>query len=129
MARGAPLGRAEPLARWLARMRASRELAAADAGFFMSRVTGHAGWCRFWVFVLLGALAAAAQAQESGHALMRYPTLHGQTVVFVAHDNLWSVPRSGGVASRLTTDPGRDVLPRFSPDGKWIAFTGDSRPL
>jgi len=56
---------------------------------------------------------------------MRYPTLHGDTVVFVSHDNLWSVPRTGGTASRLTTDPGNDVLPRFSPDGKWIAFTGE----
>jgi tricorn protease len=91
----------------------------------MSRVTGRTGRCRLWVFVLLGVLATAAQAQESDHALMRYPTLHGDTVVFVAHDNLWSVPRSGGIASRLTTDPGRDVLPRYSPDGNWIAFTGE----
>src|SRR6185312_10828487 len=101
----------------------------ADGGFSMSRLTGHTGRCRLGVFVLLGLLAASAQAQAqaqaSDHALMRYPTLHGDTVVFVAHDNLWSVPRSGGVASRLTTDPGRDVLPRYSPDGKWIAFTGE----
>ncbi|MGH8298855.1 MAG: S41 family peptidase [Steroidobacteraceae bacterium] len=75
--------------------------------------------------MLLGVVAAAAQAQQSDHTLMRYPTLHGDTVVFVAHDNLWSVPRTGGVASRLTTDPGSDVLPRFSPDGRWIAFTGE----
>src|SRR5579872_3053346 len=77
------------------------------------------------VLMLLGAVAANAQAQSSDHTLMRYPTLHGDTIVFVAHDNLWSVPRSGGVASRLTTDPGHDALPRFSPDGKWIAFTGE----
>jgi len=75
-------------------------------------------------FVLLGTVAAA-QAQQSDRVLMRYPTLHGDTIVFAAHDNLWSVPRTGGVASRLTTDPGNDVLPRFSPDGKWIAFTGE----
>ena len=56
---------------------------------------------------------------------MRYPTLSGNTIVFVAHDNLWSVPRAGGTASRLTADAGRDVMPRFSPDGRWIAFTGE----
>jgi tricorn protease len=79
--------------------------------------------------VVLGlALAVGAltvRAESSGHALMRYPTLHGNTVVFVAHENLWSVPRIGGTASRLTADPGRDVMPRFSPDGRWIAFTGE----
>jgi tricorn protease len=88
-------------------------------------MTSHGVRCRLGLFALLGACAAAAQAQQSDHTLMRYPTLHGDTIVFVAHDNLWSVPRTGGVASRLTTDPGNDVLPRFSPDGKWIAFTGE----
>ena len=69
--------------------------------------------------------APAAGAESDGRTLMRYPTLHANTIVFVAHDNLWSVPRAGGVASRLTADPGRDVMPRFSPDGRWIAFTGE----
>jgi tricorn protease len=68
---------------------------------------------------------ATAQAEGSTHSLMRCPTLHGNTVVFVAHDNLWAVPRTGGAAARLTTDAGRDLMPRFSPDGKWIAFTGE----
>jgi WD40-like Beta Propeller Repeat len=64
-------------------------------------------------------------AESPGHTLMRYPTLYGNTVVFAAHDNLWSVPRSGGAATRLTADEGRDVMPWFSPDGRWIAFTGE----
>jgi tricorn protease len=68
---------------------------------------------------------AAAHADQSGHTLMRYPTLSSNTIVFIAHDNLWSVPRTGGTASRLTADEGRDVMPRFSPDGRWIAFTGE----
>jgi tricorn protease len=66
-----------------------------------------------------------ALAAEPGQTLMRYPTLHGGTIVFAAHDNLWSVPRTGGVATRLTADEGRDLMPRFSPDGRWIAFTGE----
>ena len=79
------------------------------------------------IAALLGfaCLSIAAQAQTAGRALMRYPTLRGNTIVFVAHDNLWSVPRSGGAATRLTADTGRDVMPRFSPDGRWIAFTGE----
>jgi tricorn protease len=92
----------------------------------MARMMTSRGFrCRLGLFALLGAFAATAQAQQADHTLMRYPTLHGDTIVFVAHGNLWSVPRAGGVASRLTTDPGSDVLPRFSPDGKWLAFTGE----
>ena len=70
-------------------------------------------------------LGSTVRAESDGHTLMRFPTLSGNTIVFVAHDNLWSVPRAGGTASRLTADEGRDVMPRFSPDGRWIAFTGE----
>jgi tricorn protease len=71
------------------------------------------------------ALAFGAHAESSEHTLMRYPTLYGNTIVFIAHDNLWSVPRTGGAATRLNADDGRDTMPRFSPDGHWIAFTGE----
>ena len=70
-------------------------------------------------------LGTTVRAESDSHTLMRYPTLSGNTIVFVAHDNLWSVPRAGGTASRLTADEGRDVMPRYSPDGRWIAFTGE----
>ncbi|MGH8128633.1 MAG: S41 family peptidase, partial [Gammaproteobacteria bacterium] len=58
-------------------------------------------------------------------ALMRFPTLHGSTVVFEAGGNLWQVGIGGGAATRLTADPGYDQMPRFSPNGQWIAFTGE----
>jgi tricorn protease len=63
-------------------------------------------------------------ADAAQHALTRFPTLHGNTIVFSAAGNLWQVERKGGVAQRLTTDSGLDLMPRFSPDGKEIAFTG-----
>ncbi|NKF21174.1 S41 family peptidase [Solimonas marina] len=63
-------------------------------------------------------------AADDDATLMRFPTLHGQQLVFEAHGNLWQVDRTGGVARRLTTEAGYEVMPRFSPDGKWIAFTG-----
>ena len=60
----------------------------------------------------------------------RYPALHNNTVVFTAENDLWKVSAKGGVAQRLTTHAGTEMLPVFSPDGKWIAFTafydGDS---
>jgi len=84
------------------------------------------GIARITFAFLIGTVTLAAQAAESpGRTLMRYPTLYGNTIVFVAHDNLWSVPRAGGIATRLNADEGRDVMPRFSPDGRWIAFTGE----
>lgn len=37
--------------------------------------------------------------------------------------DLWTVTTSGGIARKLTSHPGLEILPKFSPDGKWIAFT------
>jgi tricorn protease len=45
-------------------------------------------------------------------------------VVFEAHGNLWRVDRAGGTAARLTSEPGFEFMPRYSPDGKWLAYTG-----
>jgi tricorn protease len=54
----------------------------------------------------------------------RYPALHGETVVFVSEDDLWTVAASGGVARRLTANLGTITSPSISPDGRTIAFTG-----
>lgn len=64
----------------------------------------------------------AIQGQEM--RLMRYPTVSGDKVAFCYGSDLWIADRSGGFARRLTTHPGEEVRPKFSPDGKWIAFTG-----
>ena len=73
--------------------------------------------------LLLSATALAPAARAAAPALMRFPNAHGDRIVFVAHGNLWMVSRGGGTAQRLTADPGQDLMPRFSPDGQWIAFT------
>jgi tricorn protease len=56
--------------------------------------------------------------------LFRSPTLSETRIVFQYAGDLWSVPRTGGRATQLTSNPGTESEPRFSPDGKWIAFTG-----
>ena len=58
------------------------------------------------------------------HGYLRYPTLHGDTIVFVSDDDLWRVPVSGGVARRLTAGLSEPATPCLSPDGQWIAFVG-----
>lgn len=53
----------------------------------------------------------------------RFPTLRGDTIVFAAEGDLWSIPVSGGMARRLTTHPAQESDPLISPDGKTLAFT------
>lgn len=55
---------------------------------------------------------------------MQEPTINKTKIVFQFAGDLWSVPRAGGQATRLTSSIGRESRPRFSPDGTQIAFTG-----
>ncbi|MGC9336651.1 MAG: S41 family peptidase [Candidatus Cloacimonadia bacterium] len=54
----------------------------------------------------------------------RFPTVYNDSVVFTSEDELWIVSTGGGIARQLTATPGIAYYPRFSPDGKWLAFTG-----
>jgi tricorn protease len=83
---------------------------------------------------LLLLLATAAQATTSAAPpslttkLLRFPDIHGDKVVFCYGGDLWiaTIGDSGStaVATRLTAHPGLELFPKFSPDGQWIAFTG-----
>jgi len=56
--------------------------------------------------------------------LMRFPAVHGDQLVFTYAGDLYTVSTGGGVARKLTSDVGFEMFARFSPDGRWIAFTG-----
>lgn len=56
--------------------------------------------------------------------LLRFPTIHKDQVVFTYAGDLYTVPTKGGIARRLTSSSGVEIFPKFSPDGQWIAFTG-----
>ncbi len=55
--------------------------------------------------------------------LLRFPTIHGDQVVFSYAGDLYTVSSSGGTARKLTNDAGYEMFAKFSPDGKSIAFT------
>jgi tricorn protease len=57
--------------------------------------------------------------------LLRFPNIHDELVVFVYAGDIWSVPAVGGDARRLTSHPGLELFPKISPDGRWIAFSGE----
>jgi len=67
--------------------------------------------------------AAFAFSQEEGR-LLRFPDVRGDRVAFVYGGDIWLASTAGGAARRVTTHPGRELFPKFSPDGKWLAFTG-----
>jgi tricorn protease len=72
---------------------------------------------------LSGVLPALAQDSQEGR-LMLFPDIYKDKVAFVYGGDIWLASTSGGVARRITEHQGRELFPKFSPDGKWIAFTG-----
>jgi tricorn protease len=57
--------------------------------------------------------------------LVRYPHYNAGRVVFSYLGDIWTADENGQSVQRLTVNKARDVYPRFSPDGKWIAFSSD----
>ncbi|MCU1289732.1 MAG: Tol biopolymer transport system-like protein [Acidobacteria bacterium] len=76
------------------------------------------------VFITLAA-AVSAFAQTNQATLFRQPAIGKTGIVFSYAGDLWIVARAGGDARRLTTGVGIENNPYFSPDGNWIAFTGE----
>lgn len=67
---------------------------------------------------------AAQQGQAEEARLLRFPATNGNDIVFSYAGDLYKVSARGGEAKRLTSHVGYEMFPRFSPDGKTIAFTG-----
>ena len=74
------------------------------------------------VFVGVSRLGAA---EEQKLLLPQKPALSKTHIAFNFAGDLWNVPRDGGEARRLTSDIGLEFTPLYSPDGQWIAFTGE----
>ena len=74
--------------------------------------------------VVTGVAAIGAQTVNRV-AYYRDPAVHGDTVVFTAEGDLWTVPAVGGVARRLTSTPGTERGAKISPNGETVAFYAD----
>ncbi|HKT47299.1 MAG TPA: S41 family peptidase [Candidatus Acidoferrales bacterium] len=80
-------------------------------------------------FAILAALIAACvvslaanDAPSTRPGYYRFPAIHGDTIIFTAEGDLWTVSASGGAARRLTSNPGEERFAAISPDGKTVAF-------
>ena len=74
---------------------------------------------------LLSSIGSVDVAALPETRLMRFPDIWHDQVVFVYAEDLWVSSTKGGPARRLTAHPGDELFPKFSPDGKWIAFSGE----
>jgi len=76
------------------------------------------------VCAVLTMLADNARAQVSGR-MLQYPAVSQTHIAFVYGGDIWIVPKEGGIATRLSSPKGQELFPKFSPDGKSIAFSGN----
>ena len=68
-------------------------------------------------------LAWPAVPDDSHPCYLRFPSVRGDALTFVADDDVWLVASTGGTARRLTADRAPAAFPVLSPDGTRIAFT------
>jgi len=73
--------------------------------------------------ILLLAFITNLMFAQNEARLLRFPAIHGDKIVFTYAGDLYSVDAKGGVARKITNDIGYEMFPRFSPDGKYLAFT------
>ncbi len=77
---------------------------------------------RFLLVSLALVLPAVAQSEAR---LLRHPSYSKGKVAFSYLGDIWVANENGANVDRLTVHRARDVYPRFSPDGEWIAFSSD----
>jgi tricorn protease len=89
-------------------------------------------FCAFSLVLLLAgsnlppaAAAGAVAPDPSDTRMLGAPAVSDTHVAFIYANDLWTARLDGGDVRRITTHAGREAWPVFSPDGQWIAFTGE----
>ncbi len=76
--------------------------------------------------LFVAALIALAAPTQDEARLLRFPHIQGEKIAFVYGGDIWTASAHGGAARRITSfDDGFELFPRISPDGEWIAFSGE----
>lgn len=74
---------------------------------------------------MISLLTAPRLNAQINTGLYRYPDVSQSQIVFGYANDLWVVPKEGGQAVKLSSPPGVEIMPKFSPDGRSVAFTGN----
>lgn len=80
---------------------------------------------RYYTLGILFLVCSVSPALAGEARLVRYPHYQQGRVVFSYLGDVWTADENGQYVQRLTVNRARDVYPRFSPDGKWIAFSSE----
>ena len=80
---------------------------------------------RKFIFGLSLMAAPFLSHAQTDARLMQLPDVSDTQITFAFGDDIWVVPKAGGVAHRLTSPAGPELYPKFSPDGKQIAFSAN----
>ena len=75
------------------------------------------------VFTLAVLACLTVPVFAQGTRLLRHPTVSRELIAFEYGGDLWTVSRTGGRAHRMTSTPGVELDPYFSPDGSQIAYS------
>ena len=80
---------------------------------------------RFFVLTILSFITCKQLFSQIDAGLFRYPDVSNSQIVFTYANDIWIMPKEGGTAMKLSSPPGVESFPKFSPDGKTIAFSGN----
>lgn len=80
---------------------------------------------RLTSLALIAFVTAQPVAAQIDAGLFRYPDVSKTSIVFTYANDLWMVPKEGGTAIKLSSPPGVESFPKFSPDGATVAYTGN----
>jgi tricorn protease len=79
---------------------------------------------QFAIIITILSIQIAAQPDQQTR-LLRFPDTSKDKIALVYAGDIWIVDANGGTARQLTSHEGIELFPKFSPDGKWIAFSGE----